>query len=93
MRIDSGLNGSYYQGRLYEVDRQTEEAPAAAAVAPVRSSNPVGSSAVASYSLANAFWVVDGGKKVAASDTATATNAAARSDWVNEHYLEYSQYA
>jgi hypothetical protein len=91
MRIDSGLNGSYYQGRVYEADRQTEEAPAAAAAAPVRSSNPVGSSAVASYSLANAFWVVDGGKTADTSGASTAT--AAGSDWVNEHYLEYSQYA
>jgi len=93
MRIDSGLNGSYYQGRLYEVDRQTEEAPAATAVAPVRSSNPVGSSAVASYSLANAFWVVEGGKKADAAEADAQTTSATRSDWVNEHYLEYSQYA
>jgi hypothetical protein len=95
MRIDSGLSGSYYQSRLYEIDREAEDAPVSAAVLPTRSANAItGSSTVASSSLANAFWVVDGGKKAGAGETASRDLvAAARTEWVNDLYLEYSESA
>ena len=86
MRIDSGLQGYYYdQSRFKAADTETDEAPAAAA-APVRfSETTVESSTLLSSSLSNALWAIEGGRS--ASDVATPTSDA---DKIQALYLEYS---
>lgn len=89
MRIDSGLNGYSYHGRVYEIERDTEEAPARDATpAPRFPASQMISSTVLSASLSRALWVIDGGKSdSAAVDDVSDTSFA---DQVQARYLEHS---
>lgn len=89
MRIDSGLSGYSYHGRVYEIERDTDEAPVReAAPAPRFPVSPVISSTILSASLSRALWVVDGGKSdhTAAEDISETSVA----DQIQARYLEHS---
>jgi hypothetical protein len=89
MKIDSGLNGYYYQGRAPEIDRKTEEAPQREDVATPRMANAItGSSTLFSSSLANALWVMESGQ--ASPSPAEMASAGVAQDWVENLYQEFT---
>ncbi len=89
MRIDSGLSGYSYHGRIYQIDRDTEETTAREpAPAPRSPASPAFSSTLLSASLSRALWVIDGGK----NDDAAAKEVAETNfvDHVQALYLEHT---
>ena len=89
MKIDSGLNGYYYQSRTQEIDRKTEEAPQREETAVMRMPDAItGSSTLFSSSLAKALWVMESGQSSAATEEAASANAP--QDWVENLYQEFS---
>ncbi len=89
MKIDSGLNGYYYQGRSQEIDRKAEEAPQREDAVTARLPNAItGSSTLFSSSLANALWVLESGQSNEPAPEATAPGPS--QDWVENLYQEFS---
>lgn len=96
MRIDSGLQGYYYdQGRFKRPDLESEDTAPAAVSQPVR--NPgfaplVESSTVLSSSLSSALWALESSAGQQSPDqypVAGATDAET-ADKVSAFYMEYS---
>jgi hypothetical protein len=89
MKIDSGHNGYYYQGRSQEIDRKADEAPQREdAVAPRMANAITGSSTLFSSSLSNALWVMESGQS--ATPAAEVASASLSQDWVENLYQEFS---
>jgi hypothetical protein len=85
MKIDSGHNGYYYQGRSSDTDRKPEEAPQREAATTSRFPNALtGSSTLLSQSLANALWVMGSG------DATDAQTGSISQDWVMDRYQEFA---
>jgi hypothetical protein len=84
MKIESGLNGYYYQSRSPDPERKAEEAPQREAVPTTRSPNALtGSSTMLSQSLANALWVMESGD-------IDIEAASISQDWVMGRYQEFA---
>jgi hypothetical protein len=89
MKIDSGHNGYYYQGRSQEIDRKAEEAPQREDAVVSRMPNAItGSSTLFSSSLANALWVMESGQSSEPVQEAVAPSMS--QDWVENLYQEFS---
>jgi hypothetical protein len=89
MKIDSGLNGYYYQNRTPETERNTEEAAPREAASVSRFPDAMtGSSTFLSSSLANALWVMESGD--AAASAAAEQMPPLSQDWVQEVYQEFN---
>jgi hypothetical protein len=87
MKIDSGLNGYYYQNRSVDTERKQEEAPQTSAPAAMRFPGALtGSSTLLSSSLANALWVMEAGDASAASGQP----APVAQDWVRDIFQEFN---
>lgn len=91
MKIDSGLNGYYYQSRTQETDRKTEEAPAREEAASFsRNADAItGSSTLFSSALSNALWVMESGQSSASAEDTVAVHSVTQ-DWVENLYQEFS---
>jgi hypothetical protein len=91
MKIDSGLNGYYYQSRTQEIDRKTEEAPTREEASSFsRNADAItGSSTLFSSALSNALWVMESGQSAATADASLAAQAVSQ-DWVENLYQEFS---
>ncbi|RWX76070.1 hypothetical protein EPK99_20695 [Neorhizobium lilium] len=90
MKIDSGLNGYYYQGRAQDIDRKTEDAPQREDAIVSRMADAItGSSTLFSSSLSNALWVMESGQS-SATPAHEAVSASMSQDWVENLYQEFN---
>jgi hypothetical protein len=97
MRIDSGLSSYSYHSRFIPSATESEDASAdsAATAKPRSSGNSAFSSTLLSSNLATALWIVEGGRKAAAtpgadlSVAADETPAASVAEKVEALYREY----
>ncbi|CAN7628216.1 hypothetical protein LJR030_001666 [Rhizobium sp. LjRoot30] len=87
MRIESGLQGYYYdQGRFQKPAVDADEAAPTQTTAPVRNpsfSPQVGSSTLLSSTLSGALWALDGGRKPAGTNGFAAPGSLHGSDEVD----------
>ncbi|MDI7861319.1 hypothetical protein MRS76_05065 [Rhizobiaceae bacterium n13] len=89
MRIDAGLSGYSYQNRVYEIERETDEAPARdPGPAPRFPASPAVSSTLLSASLSRALWMVEGGKSAETAEPEVVETASV--DHVRALYLEHA---
>lgn len=99
MRIDSGLQGYYYdQGRFRYLNAESDEAqPAAQTSAVSRSGAPqVESSTLLSFTLSSALWAIDAKDEAGADEQAAPDRAGSAAmvvdtaEAIEARYLEYA---
>ncbi|MBP1850163.1 hypothetical protein [Rhizobium halophytocola] len=95
MRIDSGLNGYYYQSRVsYSKDDADDASGEAATTARARTQDPSVSSSFLSASLSGALWALEGSSETDATGSSTMRMTTDQprfneAEQVEAFYLEY----